>query len=84
MGVILLFDQYLLAKQQNDIHFINNTYWPNSKMTSISYDYITEYMTKWKHFLAWYDVAINSTIHTCILLDKFKLLLVYQTGRPNW
>ena len=23
-----------------------NIYWPNSKMTSISYDYITEYMTK--------------------------------------
>ena len=31
MDVILLFDQYVLAKQQ---------------MTSISYDYITEYMTK--------------------------------------
>ena len=30
MDVILLFDKYLLA---------------NSKMTSISYDYITEYMT---------------------------------------
>ena len=40
-------------------------------MTYISYDYITEYMTKWKHFLAWYDVAINSTMHTCILLNKF-------------
>ena len=30
-------------------------------MTPISYDYITEYMTKWKHPIAWYDVAINST-----------------------
>ena len=33
MDVILLFDQYLLAK-------------------SISYDYITEHMTKWKLTLA--------------------------------
>ena len=56
MDVILLFDQYLLA---------------NSKMTSISYDYITEYMTKWKLSPAWYDEAINSTIHTYILLEKF-------------
>ena len=29
-------------------------------MTPISYDYIMEYMTKREHFLAWYDVAINS------------------------
>ena len=41
-------------------------------MTPISYDYITEYMTKWKHLLAWYDVAINSTMKTYILLVKFK------------
>ena len=39
-------------------------------MTSISYDYITEYMTKWELSPAWYDVAINSTIHTRILLEK--------------
>ena len=37
----------------------------NSKITPISYDYITEYVTKW------YDVAINSTMKTCILLVKF-------------
>ena len=49
-------------------------------MTSISYDYITEYMTKWKLSLAWYDVAINNTMHTYILLSKFKLLFIYQTG----
>ena len=40
-------------------------------MTPISYDYIKEYMTKWEHSLAWYDVAINSTIKTCIQLYKF-------------
>ena len=40
-------------------------------MTSIPYGYITEYMTKWKQSLAWYDVAINSTMHTYILMDKF-------------
>ena len=56
MDVILLIDQYILAKQQNDI---------------LPYDYITEYMTKWKQSFAWYDVAINSTMNTCILLDKF-------------
>ena len=39
-------------------------------MTSISYDYITEYMTKWKLSPVWYDVALNSTMHTCILLEK--------------
>ena len=50
---------------------LTNVYWSNSKMTSILYDYIREYMTKWKQCLAWYDVAINSTMHTCILLDKF-------------
>ena len=40
-------------------------------MTSISYNYNTKYKTKWKYALALYDVAINSTMHTCILLDKF-------------
>ena len=34
-------------------------------MTSISYDYITEYMTKWTLSPAWYDVAINSPMHIC-------------------
>ena len=52
MDVILQFDQYLLAKQQNDIHFIWLHYGMHDK-------------------LAWYDVAINSTMHTCILPDKF-------------
>ena len=42
--------------------FLTNIYWSNSKMTPISYDYIMEYMTKWEHSLAWYDVAINSII----------------------
>ena len=55
MDVILLFDQYLLAKQQNDIHFI----WLHNGMHD-----------KWKLSPAWYDVAINSTMHTCILLEK--------------
>ena len=41
-------------------------------MTSLSYDYITEYMKKWKLSLAWYDVAINSTMHTCILLEMYS------------
>ena len=41
-------------------------------MTSISYDNITEYMTKWKHILSHgTNVAINSTMSTCILLEKF-------------
>ena len=57
MNVILLFDQYILAKQQNDIHFIWLHYRIHDKMKT----------------LAWYDEAINSTMHTCILLEKFKL-----------
>ena len=39
-------------------------------MTSISYNYNTKYTTKCKHALALYDVAINSTMHTCILMEK--------------
>ena len=35
-------------------------------MTSISYNYNTKYTTKYKHALALYDVAINSTMHTCM------------------
>ena len=35
IDAILLCDQYT-----------KNVYWSNSKMTPISYDYITEYMTK--------------------------------------
>ena len=46
---------------------------PNSKMKSISYNYNTEYTTKWKHSVARYDVAINSTMQTCILLVKFYI-----------
>ena len=48
-----------------------NIYWYNSKMTPISYNYNTEYTTKWKHFAEWYDVAINNTRKTCSLLVKF-------------
>ena len=50
---------------------LTNIYWSNCKMTPISYDYIVEYMTKREHYLTWYDVAINRTIKTCILLNKF-------------
>ena len=48
---------------------LNNS---NSKMTPISYNYNTKYTTKLKHALALYDVAIDSTMNTCILLDTFK------------
>ena len=51
---------------------LTNIYWSNSKMTSISYNYNTKYTTKWKHSLAWYDVAINNKMKTCILLFSFK------------
>ena len=44
-------------------------------MKPISYDYIMEYMTKWEHFLAWYDVAINSTIKTCIEVLNCRLYI---------
>ena len=47
---------------------LTNRYWSNRKMTSISHNYNIEYMPT----LAWYDVAINSTIKTCILLYKFE------------
>ena len=50
---------------------LTSRYCWNSKMTSISYYYITEYMTNWKQSLTWYDVAIKSTMNTCFLLDKF-------------
>ena len=52
-------------------------------MTSISYDYITECITKWKHCLAWYDVAINSTRTPVFYWISFKLSFVYQIGWPN-
>ena len=55
MDVILLFDQYLLIKEQNDIH--NMIILRNTRQN--------------ENTLAWYDVAINSTMSTCILLDKF-------------
>ena len=38
---------------------LTNSYWSNSKMTSMSYNYNTEYTTKWKHSLAWYDLGIE-------------------------
>ena len=50
--------------------FRNVRYWSNSKITSISYNYNTKYTTKCKHALALYDVAINSTMHICILMKK--------------
>ena len=59
-------------------------YLSNSKMTSISYDFITECMTKWKHSLAWYDVAINSTINTCILLDRFWIVVCISDWMAKW
>ena len=59
---------------------MDNRYWSNSKMTSISYNYNTKYTTKCKHALDLYDVAINSAMHTCILLEKFKFTFIYQTG----
>ena len=46
-------------------------------MTSISYNFNTKYTTKWKHALALYDVAINSTLHTCILMDTFLNCRLY-------
>ena len=49
-------------------------------MTSISYKYNIKYTIKCKHDLALYDVAINSAMHTCILLEKFKFTFIYQTG----
>ena len=44
-------------------------------MTSISNNYNTKYTTKWKHALALYDVAIYSTMFTCILLDVLNCRL---------
>ena len=55
----------------------------NSKMKSISYNYNTEYTTKWIHSLAWYDVAINSTIKPVFCWLSFKLLFVCQIWWPN-
>ena len=43
---------------------LTNRYLSNSKMTSISYNYNTNYTTKWKHALPLYDVAIKTTMHT--------------------
>ena len=54
---------------------LTNRYWSNSKITSIPYNYNTEYTTKCNYALALYGVAINSTMHTCILLDKFSILV---------
>ena len=71
------------SKQGMSFCCLTERYWSNSKMTSISYNYNTEYTTKWKHSLAWYDVSINSKIKTCILLYKFKLSFVCKIWRPN-
>ena len=54
-----------------------NRYWSNSKMTSISYNYNTEYTTKFEDSLAWYDVAINSTIETCRISRYINLKLPF-------
>ena len=43
-------------------------------MTSILYNYHTEYTTKWKHSVLWYDVAENSRIKTCSLLAKLWIV----------
>ena len=50
---------------------LTHIYCSKSKMTPILYDNIMVYVTKLKHSLAWYDVALNSTINTCIILYKF-------------
>ena len=63
---ILSFIQYCSYMKLLSFYCLTNIY-----LTLISYDYITEYMTKWKHSLAWHDVAINSTMKTCNLLVKF-------------
>ena len=55
-------------------------YWSNSKMAPISYNYNTEYTTKWKDYVERNDVAINSTIKPCILLVKFNLSIVSQAS----
>ena len=68
---ILSCTQYCSYMKLMSFCCLTNIYWSNSKMTLISYDYIKEYMTKQEHYLAWYDVAINKTIKTCILLYKF-------------
>ena len=43
---------------------LTNTYWSNSKMTTVLYNYNTVYRTKLKHSAEWYDIAINSTMKT--------------------
>ena len=40
-------------------------------MTYIYYNYNTEYTIQWKQSVAWYDIAINSTIKTYSLRVKF-------------
>ena len=37
---------------------LTNIYFPNSKMTPISYDHIIEYMTKLEDSLAWYEMSM--------------------------
>ena len=48
----------------------SNRYWSNRK---ISYNYNTEYTTKWKHYLAWYYLAINRTIKPVFYCISLKL-----------
>ena len=62
---------------------LTNRYWSNSKMKSISYNYNTEYTTKWKHYFAWYDVAINRTIKPVFYCIIFQLSFPDQTWLPN-
>ena len=48
-------------------------------MTPISYNYNTEHTTK-RNTLAWYDVAINSTIKTVFYCISFELAYVKLDG----
>ena len=40
-------------------------------MTPISYNYNTEYTTKWKQAAEWFDVAVNIIEKNCSLPVKF-------------
>ena len=69
---------------------LTNRYWSNSKMTSISYNYNTEYTTKWKHYLAWYDVVISySTLSFKLLFPDFPrifhfVILGFRSLQPEF
>ena len=77
---ILSCDQYCSYMKLMSFCCLTNIYWWNSKMTPISYDYDTEYMAKWEYSLAWYDVAINSTMKTCIHCCKRARAFAYYSS----